>query len=205
VTLPLYLAFVAATVVLMAIPGPNVAVIVAGSLSRGVRYGLATVAGTCAAMVLQLALVAAGMAQVLGSLGVWFEAVRWVGVVYLIYLGVRAWRAPPEDLSTTDAERGSPWRLVRRGFVVSLTNPKVLFFYGAFFPQFLSAKAPLAPQLAILAVTFVSIELAMDSGWAIFAARFRGLLNARGRLRNRLTGGFFIAAGLGLAAARKAS
>src|SRR5689334_1603912 len=88
VTLTLYPAFVMATVVLMAIPGPNVAVIVAGSLSRGVRYGLATVAGTSAAMVLQLALVAAGMAQMLGSLGSWFEEVRWVGVAYLIFLGV---------------------------------------------------------------------------------------------------------------------
>lgn len=181
------------------------ALIVAGSLSRGTRYGLATVVGTSAAMVLQLTLVALGMASALGALGAWFGEIRWLGVAYLIYLGVRAWRAPPEDLSAVAPEKGSIRRVIGRGFLVSLTNPKTLFFYGAFFPQFIAPQAPLAPQLAILSATFVAIAVAMDSGWALFAARFRGVLGAHGGLRNRLTGGVFIAAGVGLAAARKAA
>jgi homoserine/homoserine lactone efflux protein len=201
----LYLAFVAATVVLMAIPGPNVALIVGGSLAHGPRIGLATVAGTSAAQVLQLALVAAGMASMLGAFGGWFAELRWLGVAYLLYLGIRAWRAPPEDLSQVRPQSGSVRRVMARGFLVSLTNPKTLFFYGAFFPQFVTPHAPLAPQLALLSAAFLAIAVTMDSGWALFAARFRGLLAGRGRLRNRLTGGAFIAAGLGLAAARKAA
>ena len=201
----LYLAFVGATAVLMAIPGPNVAIIVGGSLAQGPRAGLATVAGTSAAMVVQLALVALGLASALGALGAWFGEIRWVGVAYLVWLAVRAWRAPSEDLTKAPARSGSPWRLVRRGFLVSLTNPKTLFFYGAFFPQFLSPAAPLGPQLALLAATFLALAVTMDSGWALFAGRLRPLLGGPGRRRPRQTGGIYLAAGLGLAAARKAT
>jgi threonine/homoserine/homoserine lactone efflux protein len=203
--LHLYLAFAGATAVLMAIPGPNVAIIVAGSLARGPRAGLATVAGTSAAMVAQLLLVALGLASALGALGAWFGEIRWIGVAYLVWLAVRAWRAPPEDLSRASAPLSSPWRLVRHGFLVSLTNPKTLFFYGAFFPQFLSPAAPLGPQLALLAATFLALAVAMDSCWALFAGRLRPLLGGPGRLRHRLTGGVYLAAGIGLAAARKAA
>ena len=201
--LHLYLAFVAATAVLMAIPGPNVATITAASLAQGPKAGLATVAGTSAAMVVQLTLVALGLASALGAFGAWFGEVRWLGVAYLVWLGVRAWRAAPEDLTHAQPPRGSLWRLVRRGFLVSLTNPKTLFFYGAFFPQFLAPAAPLGPQLALLAATFLALAVAIDSGWALGAARLRPLLGGTGRLRQRLTGGIYIAAGVGLSAARK--
>jgi len=203
--LHLYLPFVAATAVLMAIPGPNVALIVAGSLAQGPRMGLATVAGTSAAMVVQLALVALGLTSLLGAAGAWFGALRWVGVAYLIYLGVRAWRAPADDLQGAEAPRGSLRRVMMRGFLVSLTNPKTLFFYGAFFPQFIAPDAPLGPQLALLSTTFLAIAVVMDSGWALGASRLRRLLGGPGRLRHRLTSGVFFAAGLGLAAARKAA
>jgi homoserine/homoserine lactone efflux protein len=198
----LYLAFVAASAVLMAIPGPNVALIVAGSLERGPRFGLATVAGTSAAMVVQLALVALGMAEVLGALGRWFEWLRWAGVAYLVYLGLKSWFAKPEDLTKARPKEISPRRALTRGFLVSLTNPKTLFFYGAFFPQFVAQRAPLGPQLAILCTSFLAVALVMDSGWALLAGRLKGLLAGRGRLRHRLTGGALIAAGIGLAARR---
>jgi homoserine/homoserine lactone efflux protein len=203
--LQLYLPFAAASVVLMAIPGPNVALIVAGSLARGPRFGLATVAGTSGAMVVQLALVALGMAQILGALGRWFEALRWLGVAYLVYLGLKSWFAPAQDLSRERPRQTSPRRAMTRGFLVSLTNPKTLFFYGAFFPQFVTPRAPIAPQLAILCASFLVIAIVMDSGWALAAGRLKGLLAGRGRLRNRLIGGALIAAGVSLAAARKSA
>ena len=201
--LHLFLAFAAATVVLMAIPGPNVALIVAGSLAGGPRQGLAAVVGTSAAMVVQLAVVGLGMAELLGVFGRWLEALRWVGVAYLVYLGLKAWRAPAQDLSEARPEPGSLRRVLARGFAVSLANPKTLFFYGAFFPQFLDARSPPGPQLAVLSATFLALAILMDSGWALFAARLRGLLG-RGRLRNRLSGSVLLLAGLGLATVRKA-
>jgi threonine/homoserine/homoserine lactone efflux protein len=85
----LYLAFVLATCILMLIPGPNVALIVANSVAYGTRFGLLTMAGTSSAMVVQLVITALGMTAVLGFLGLWFEWLRWTGVVYLVYLGIR--------------------------------------------------------------------------------------------------------------------
>ena len=100
-SLTLFAAFLAATAVLMLIPGPNVALIVANSLRFGVRGGLITVMGTSAAMVVQLGVAALGVTALLGTLGQAFDVLRWSGVAYLIVLGVSAWRAPAEDLSRT--------------------------------------------------------------------------------------------------------
>jgi threonine/homoserine/homoserine lactone efflux protein len=200
----LYFAFIAAVTVLMLIPGPNVALIVANSVAHGARYGLLTVAGTSSAMVLQLALVALGMTPLLAALGSWFELLRWIGVAYLVFLGIKEWRAPEVDLTKTRPERKSPRSMFTRALLVSMTNPKTLLFYGAFFPQFVSAGHPLLPQVALLSVTFVVIAVLVDGSWALAAARARHLLATRGRLRNRIAGGMLIGAGAGavLAAAR---
>jgi homoserine/homoserine lactone efflux protein len=91
----------------------------------------------------------------------------------------------------------------RPGFLVSLTNPKTLLFYGAFFPQFVAPGADLGPQLALLSITFLAVAAALDGCWALAADRLRGALALRGTLRNRLTGGFYFAAAAGLASARR--
>jgi threonine/homoserine/homoserine lactone efflux protein len=91
-----------------------------------------------------------------------------------------------------------------RGLAISLTNPKVLFFYGAFFPQFIVPDRPIAPQLLALTSTFLVLAIVFDGGWAVLAGRLRGGVAAYTRLRHRLTGGVLIAAGLAMATARKA-
>jgi threonine/homoserine/homoserine lactone efflux protein len=199
----LYLGFVLATSVLILVPGPNVSLIVANAVAYGTRYGLLTVAGTSAAVLVQLGLTALGMAAVLGALAAWFEWLRWLGVAYLLYLGLRQWLAAPVDLTRTPPQPRSARAIVLRGFAVSLTNPKTLLFYGAFFPQFISIDRPLGPQVALLCATFLVLAAGLDSVWALLAGRARGLLASRGRLRNRLSGGLLMGAGLGLALARK--
>jgi homoserine/homoserine lactone efflux protein len=202
-SIELYLAFVAATAVLIAIPGPNVALIVANSIEHGRRFGLLTVAGTSTAMVVQLALTIAGMTGALVLFSHLFEWLRWIGVAYLIYLGVQAIRAQPVDLTTVRPEPRSMRDIFLRGFLVSLTNPKTLLFYGAFFPQFIDPSRDVAQQLWLLSVTFLAIAIVMDSCWALAGGQLRGLLAGRGVLRNRLTGAFYFAAALGLASARR--
>ncbi|HUD59852.1 MAG TPA: LysE family translocator [Acetobacteraceae bacterium] len=201
--LELYLGFVLAAVILILIPGPNVSLIVANSIAYGTRYGLLTVAGTSSAIVVQLTFTALGLTATLGMLAGWFEWVRWVGVIYLLFLGIRQWRAAPVDLTRTRPQPRSFQALAMRGFLISLTNPKTLLFYGAFFPQFLSPDAPIAPQVAWLSLTFFAIAVGLDCGWALLAGRVRGVLAIRGRLRNRLSGGFLIGAGIGLALAHR--
>lgn len=200
----LLLAFVGTVTILMLIPGPNVALIVANSIAHGARHGLLTVAGTSSAMVVQLALTALGMAAAMSRLGVWFEELRWIGVAYLLWLGVRQWRAAPTDLSAINPEPKSPRAIYGRAFLVSLTNPKTLFFYGAFFPQFVSPGRALDGQLAVLAASFLLIAVVVDGGWAISAGRARGMLARHGRMRNRLSGGVLVAAAVALATVRRA-
>jgi homoserine/homoserine lactone efflux protein len=202
--LDLYLAFIAACGVLIAIPGPNVALIVANSVAHGARYGLMTVAGTASAMVLQLALVVLGASALLGMLANLFDWLRWLGVAYLVWLGVRTWRAAATDLAGTQAEPRSMASIFSRGFAVSLTNPKTLLFYAAFLPQFVGAgEGEVTRQLLLLAGTFLVVAVLLDGAWALLAGRLRSLLQARARLRNRITGSLLIGAGVGLAFARK--
>jgi len=199
----LYAGFVLATAILILIPGPNVALIVANSVGRGTRFGLLTVAGTSSAVVVQLGLTALGLTAVLGTLAMWFEWIRWIGVAYLLYLGLRQWFARPVDLTRVAPQRRS-WRAIAlQAFLVGLTNPKTLLFYGAFFPQFIDPGRPIGPQVGVLCVTFLVVATVLDSGWAVAAGRARWLLASRPRLRNRLSGGCLIGAGVGLALAHR--
>ncbi|ACL62190.1 LysE family translocator [Methylobacterium nodulans] len=201
--LDLYLAFVGASVILVLIPGPNVALIVANSVAHGTRHGLATVAGTSAAMVVQLGLTVLGATTLLTLLSGWFSVLRWVGAAYLVWLGIRAWRAAPADLAGTRPAARDARAVAAGGFLVSLTNPKTLLFYGAFLPQFLDPRGEPLPQLLLLAGTFLAVAVTLDGAWALLAGRLQGLLGAGGRWRNRITGGVLIGAGLGLALARR--
>jgi homoserine/homoserine lactone efflux protein len=181
----------------------NVALIVANSLAHGPRYGLLTVAGTSSAMVLQLALTALGMTEFLKNAAALFEVVRWLGVAYLLYLGIKQWVAAPADLAHTPAQPKSLRTLYSRAFFVSLSNPKTLFFFGAFFPQFVTPTLPLPRQLLLLSATFLLVAIVLDSVWALAAAHARSLLARQPRLRNRLSGGILLTAGAALALTRR--
>jgi threonine/homoserine/homoserine lactone efflux protein len=201
----LYLAFVLASAVLILLPGPNVTLLVATSLSYGARRALITLAGTSTAIALQLVITALGMTSLIAVLASWFEWLRWVGVAYLVWLGVQHRRAAPVALDDIDAAKIASRALFWRGFLVSATNPKTLLFYAAFFPQFVDPAAPAGPQLLLLSVTFLVLATLLDGGYAVLAGRLRPLLRdrPRARLRNRLTGTLLIGAGLGLAFARR--
>jgi homoserine/homoserine lactone efflux protein len=202
-TFELYFAFAAATALLMLIPGPNVALTAGTSVARGLRHGLATVAGTSTAMVVQLALVGAGLNAMLLTMADRFEILRWIGAAYLVYLGIAMWRANPPARHEQTSPRRAYRNAYLRGLLVSLTNPKTLFFYGAFFPQFIASDAAAAPQILLLAATFLAIAIIIDSGWAIAAARLRAARLTGTKIGNRLGGSLLIGAGLGLALARK--
>ena len=200
--LPLLSAFMFAVIILLLIPGPNVALIVANSVAYGPRYGLLTVAGTSTAVVLQLALTGLGMTELLGTLGHWFEWLRWVGAAYLVWIGVQQWRAVPVDLTRIAPQPWSARAIYNRGVLVSLTNPKTLLFYGAFFPQFITPGQDVGAQLLTLSAVFLTLAVAIDSLWALTAGYARRVLAMHGRLRNRMTGGLLVGAGVGLALAR---
>ncbi len=194
--------FMLATLVLIMIPGPNVALIVANSVAYGTRYGLLTIAGTTPALILQLALTTLGMTGAITVLGAGLSALRWAGVAYLIYTGLQQWRAPAPDLAAIVPQLRSPWLIWSRGFAVALLNPKTLLFFSAFLPQFIATDRPAGPQLVLLSAVFAVLMVAGDSLWALAAGKARPFLSRRGRLTNRLSGGMMLGAGVGLALAR---
>ena len=203
--LELYIAFVAATTVLILIPGPAVSLILATSIGYGARAALITVAGSSSAIAVLLVVTALGMTSLMILLSEWFEWLRWAGVAYLVYLGLQHWLAKPDAEGSEGRRVPSDNRFYWRGFLVSVTNPKTIFFYAAFFPQFIDPAGPLQLQLTLLCVTFLVIATLLDGGYALVGGRLRGWLQdrRRTRLRNRLTGTFLIGAGVGLALARR--
>ncbi len=204
-SLELYLSFVLASVLLILFPGPSVMLTISHSLSWGVLMGLLSVAGAIAAVAVQLVGLAIGLSSVLVFAAQWFEVIRWAGVAYLLFLGVQQLRARPESAPEAGGVRRTPAGLFWQGFIVSLLNPKSLLFYAAFFPHFIDVDAAAAPQLIILSATFLVIAAVFTSMYAALAHQvgsyFRGPTGAR--LRNRLTGGILIGAGVVLALARR--
>lgn len=198
----LLLPFILATIILGLIPGPNVALTVANTLAHGTRYGLLTVAGTSSAMVPQLLITILGLSTLAALLSQWFEVLRWAGVAYLLYLGIKECLAPAQDLAHVQAKPQSIREIYGRGFLVSLTNPKTLLFYGAFFPQFISGPTHITAQLVTMAILFVVVITCVDSLWACLAGWARHYLLGKSVWRNRISGGFLIIAALLLALIR---
>ncbi len=195
------IAFAAATALLILTPGPTVALIIANTLAGGARAGLTTVAGAASALSVHLILVVIGLSAMLAALGQAVFWLKWAGALYLVYLGVKALRAPPPAL---EARPSNSKRVFAEAFFVTAFNPKVLIFYAAFFPLFVSSVAPAIPQLAVLSMVFWIVAVSLDTGWALTASRARPVLVRLGRWLNRLSGGVLIATGAVLAAARRA-
>ena len=202
-----WLAYFLATVVLSLSPGPGVFSSISSGLHHGVRRGLWNGVGMQAANLILMAVVSLGLGAMLLASEALFTLVKWVGVAYLVYLGIVTWRAPVKGFE--DAGEGSA-RTAReiflRGFWVNITNPKGMIFFVAILPQFIDVARPQAPQFAILAATTLVVDLACMAGYTALAAKVLRAMRDPRRLRwvNRTLGGAFVTAGLALASFRRA-
>ena len=205
-SIELFLAFVLASAVLAATPGPSVSLIIANGTSHGLKAGLMTVAGGISGVVLLVTGATLGMSSVIVLMADWFDFLRWAGSAYLVWLGAsRIWNAwmrePTSELPVTPGLNNWYWQ----GLAVSLSNPKTLLFLGAFFPQFVNQDAPLTSQLWLLAVTFIAILTVVDGSYAVLAGTARRwITQKRIRLADSISGGLLVCGGLWLAAARRA-
>jgi len=206
-SIELYLAFVLASAVLALTPGPAMSLIIANSTSHGVRAGLTTVAGGSTGLALLVMGATLGMSSVLALMAEWFDVIRWIGAAYLIWLGGRrlyyAFNVKPDgDMQPIKGKKG---RWYWQGLAVTLSNPKVLLFLGAFFPQFVNPNGSLPLQFSLLAVTFVVTMMLIDGGMALVAGSARRwFTGARVRIADGLSGALLICGGLWLAFARRA-
>ena len=199
----LYLAFVAACIALALLPGPVVTLIIANGLRHGTRAALVNIAGVQAGLAIVIGIVAVGLTSLMATMGYWFDWVRFAGAAYLVWLGIKLIRAPVERL-TADAPPPPPrGGFFLQGFLVLLSNPKVLVFFGAFIPQFVDMSRDHVSQVALLGVTFMVIGAISDAVFALLAGRARLFFSKqRTRLLSRISGGFMIGGGVWLALMR---
>jgi threonine/homoserine/homoserine lactone efflux protein len=203
--LDLWLAFAAAAVVLLVIPGPTIALVIGYAVGEGRRAALAIVAGVALGDFTAMTLSLAGVGALLAASSMLFTALKWVGAAYLVYLGIRLWRAPVDDNPATVVERRSPWVMMAHAYAVTALNPKSILFFVAFVPQFMDTSHALLPQSAILIATFVGLAALNASLYALLASRAGDTIR-RPRVRravNRLGGGVLMGAGVLTAAIRR--
>lgn len=199
--------YFAAVFLLSGTPGPNMLHVLSRSVRFGFRRSTAAMAGCGLAVVTALIASAAGLAAVLTASPLLFEIIRYAGVAYLVWLGIKAWLDKGEDagIRPDGTMAGlSSLALFRGGFLVSITNPKLLLFAAAFLPQFINQSAAKFPQFAILIVTFAVIETFWYAMYGLGGQKLAGYLKkpALNRLFNRLTGTLFFGFGFMLLKAK---
>lgn len=204
--LSLWFALLGAGVVISLTPGAGAVNTMANAIASGWRRAIWGILGQQAALVVHIAIVAAGLGALVAASPVLFEIIRYAGAAYLIFLGVRQFLARPtvvEDDGVVAVPRREPaWPMFHRGLLVNLTNPKAIVFFVAFIPQFIRPDQPLLVQYAVMTVTVVVIDIVVM--WGFFATAARGLARLtstpRGqKVLNRIFGSLFIGVGALLA------
>lgn len=176
-----WLAFCAAATALAIVPGPTVTVIIANSLRYGARAGLMNVLGTQAGVAIWLAIAVTGLSAAVQVMGVWFDVLRYVGAAYLVWLGIKLLRSKGDLAQAVERARpGGSFFL--QGFIVIMSNPKMLVLFGALIPPFITPGGDYTTQLLTLGLTFAAIALVGDTIYALAAGQ-AGKLLSRSRIR----------------------
>ena len=206
----MWAAFAVAAGLLILLPGPTILLMIGYALNAGVRPALASLFGVALGDIAAMAVSFVGLAAVLATSAELFLVMKWLGAVYLVYLGIKMWRAPPvlEDAALPNAELPSgaaPCRhhrhrvagLMGQAFVVTFLNPKGILFFAAFMPQFIDPAAPKLPQMLLLGGTFVALAVTIAGLYILLAGWVRGLFRAPRTVRvvNRMGGSALIGAG----------
>jgi threonine/homoserine/homoserine lactone efflux protein len=195
--------FAVAAITLLVIPGPAVLYIVTRSVDQGRAAGLASVAGIHLGTLLHVAAAALGLSALLVSSATAYNAVRWVGAAYLVFLGVQRLLARDEDAGSEGAgrpRRQGLRRIFAQGVVVNVLNPKTALFFFAFLPQFVDVSRGSVPfQVVVLGVAFVLLGLLSDGAYALLAATGAGWLRRRpraARASRLVSGGVLVTLGV---------
>lgn len=196
-----WLAFAAASVVVLVLPGPTVLLVVSHALSHGRRAAVATVAGVALGDLAAMTASMAGLGVLLATSAELFTVLRWLGAAYLIYLGVKLWRAPAAAMGLPEADGGAARRLMLHAFAVTALNPKSIVFFVAFVPQFIRPDAPYWSQAAVMIATYVGLSVINAGFFGFVGERARKVAGRAEVLRaiNRTGGGLMIGAGVAAA------
>jgi threonine/homoserine/homoserine lactone efflux protein len=197
-----WLAFSAASAILLAIPGLTVLLVISYALGHERKTAFATVAGVALGDFTAMTASMLGLGALLAASATIFTALKWVGAAYLVYLGIKLWRArvaePVADGDTAALPRENPFRIFAHTYLVTALNPKSIIFFVAFLPQFLDASRSVPLQLAIFESTFLVLAIANASLYALLAGLARSQIRKPRvqRMVNRTGGSLMIGAGV---------
>ncbi|MGH2341327.1 LysE family translocator [Segnochrobactraceae bacterium EtOH-i3] len=196
-----WLAFTAASAVLLAIPGPTILLVISYALGHGKKAAGATVGGVALGDFTAMTASMLGLGALLATSATLFTALKWIGAAYLIYLGIKLWRAPVStsevsaDTETMPKER--PLRIFLHTYIVTALNPKSIIFFVAFLPQFLNTSQPMLPQMIVFETTFLVLAVLNAGFYALMASMARKSIRKPSvqRTVNRVGGSLMIGAG----------
>lgn len=192
----MWLAFATAWFVLCLAPGPDNIFVLMQSIIYGKRDGLWVVVGLCFGLTVHIILVSIGVSALIRASAIAFTTVKVLGACYLVYLAILAWRAPAQEISLDGKKERADvlpaWSLIRRGALMNLTNPKVIIFFLAFFPQFLVEGYSVPIQNTIMGITIICTCLLVFGGIAICADKVRALITSAKVQRNVNRTGAFV-------------
>jgi threonine/homoserine/homoserine lactone efflux protein len=197
-----WLAFVAASAVLLAIPGPTVLLIISYALGHGRKAASATVAGVALGDFTAMTASMLGLGALLAASAALFAVLKWIGAAYLVYLGIRLWRAPVGSGAVSAEASGNaahrPLRIFLHAYIVTALNPKSIIFFVAFLPQFLDMTRPITRQMIIFESTFLVLATLNAAAYGLMASMARKTIRKPRvqRVVNRVGGSLMIGAGL---------
>ena len=195
----LWLSFLGTVLIICITPGPSVLLATANSMNHGSRKAIGTILGDLSANTLQITLSALGLATIVTSSGEVFSFIKWIGVGYLIYMGVMKLIAKPKvgDFQKEKDDK-SFFKLYSEGFLMSASNPKAIVFFAALFPLFIDPNLPFTPQVVILGLTFLAIDGTCLSIYVHFASRLKTFLENKQKihLQNKIVGTLLILGGI---------
>lgn len=196
-----WIAFAAASIVMLAIPGPTILLVISYALGHGRKAGTATVAGVALGDFTAMTASMLGLGALLATSAALFTVLKWVGAAYLIYLGIKLWRAPVigGDASQGDVTgKERPMRIFLHTYIVTALNPKSIVFFVAFLPQFLVPALPWLPQMVIFETTFLVLAIINAALYGLLASAARNTIRKPSvqRVVNRTGGSLLIGAGL---------
>lgn len=203
-----WLAFAAASAFLLAIPGPTTLLVVSYALGHGRKTALATVTGVALGDFVAMTGSLLGLGALLAGSATAFMILKWIGGAYLVYLGIRLWRAPVGDSPMADNDNlpeEKPFRIMAHAFTVTALNPKSIVFFVAFLPQFITPAAPFLDQVIIFEGTFLALSMVVCLTYVVLADRARRFIRKHSvrKAVNRTGGTLLIAAGAVTAGYRK--
>jgi threonine/homoserine/homoserine lactone efflux protein len=199
-----WLAFVAASAVLLIIPGPTILLVISYALGRGMRAALPVAVGVALGDFTAMTLSLLGLGALLATSALLFTIFKWGGAAYLVWLGIGLWRAGARLEVQGRKDEAPAFRMLCHAWLVTALNPKSITFFIAFLPQFIDPSVGFWNQMLVFEATFLGLAFANAIGYGLIASRARGLVQNQRAIGifNRVGGGLLIGAGLAAASVR---